>query len=107
MKIYNIQNPIYNTKATFKGSSAAMNTKPNMDDSDFDKFEQEEKPSQNKPRQNKPLPEWARKSMLFTMVFLAFKNDPSVQDLIHPYEPTQEEIDKDTFVHERFISWTD
>ena len=41
------------------------------------------------------IPEWVRKSMLFTMVFLAFKNDPSVQELIHPYEPTQEEIDKE------------
>lgn len=100
MKIYNIQTPIYNTKTTFKGSSAAMNTKPDIDDSDFDKFEQEEKPSQNNPRQNKPLPEWARKSILFSLVFLAFKNDPSVQDLIHPYEPTQEEIDKDKFVHD-------
>ena len=98
MKIYNIQNPIYNTQATFKGSSNKA-TKPEIDNSDFDKFEQEEKPF-NKPQKKKPLPEWARKSILFTLVFLAFKNDPYVQNLIHPYEPTQEEIDKDKFVHD-------
>ena len=98
MKIYNIQNPIYNTQATFKGSSNKA-TKPDIDDSDFDKFEQE-KPHKNKANKNKAIPEWVRKSMLFTMVFLAFKNDPSVQELIHPYEPTQEEIDKDKFVHD-------
>lgn len=51
-------------------------------------------------RENKPLPEWARKSMLFTLIFFAFKNDPTVQNYLHPYEPTQEELDKTEFVHD-------
>lgn len=49
---------------------------------------------------NKPLPEWARKSMLATLIFFAFKNDPAVQNYLHPYEPTQEELDKTEFVHD-------
>lgn len=50
--------------------------------------------------ENKPLPERARKSMLFTLIFFAFKNDPAVQKYIHPYEPTQEELDKTEFVQD-------
>ena len=57
---------------------------------DFDSNQQE----------NKPLPEWARKSMLATLIFFAFKNDPAVQNYLHPYEPTQEELDKTEFVHD-------
>lgn len=49
---------------------------------------------------NKPLPEWARKSMLAALVFFAVKNDPAVQNYLHPYEPTQEELDKTEFVHD-------
>lgn len=54
----------------------------------------------SKQSDNKPLPEWSRKLMLFTMVFFAFKNDPAVQNYLHPYEPTQEELDKTEFVHD-------
>lgn len=56
--------------------------------------------SDSNQRENKPLPEWARKSMLATLIFFTFKNDPAVQNYLHPYEPTQEELDKTEFVHD-------
>ena len=56
--------------------------------------------SDSNQRENKPLPEWARKSMLAKLIFFAFKNDPAVQNYLHPYEPTQEEVDKTEFVHD-------
>lgn len=45
----------------------------------------------------KPLPEWARKGMLFTVVFFAFKNDPYVQNLFRSSEISQEQKDRTEF----------
>lgn len=60
------------------------------------KVNNEQKSDEN----NKPLPEWARKSMLFTLVFFAFKNDPVVHRLMASDELSQEEKDKIEFVQD-------
>ena len=59
-------------------------------------------PQNNQPDENqqKPLPDWARRTMLFSLIFLAFKNDPGVQRLLSSDELTQEEKDQIAFYHD-------
>lgn len=87
MRIYSLPNYNINSKIAFRATNP--NSKKQFND---------KKKDQNS--NNKPLPEWARKAMLFSVVFLAFKNDPTVQNFLHPYEPTQEDIDKTEFLHD-------
>lgn len=56
-------------------------------------------PQNKQPDKNrqKPLPDWARRTMLFSLIFLAFKNDPGVQRLLSSDELTQEEKDQIAF----------
>lgn len=51
----------------------------------------------NNSNQRKPLPEWARKAMIFTVVFFAFKNDPTVQNLLYSNEPSEDEKTRNEF----------
>lgn len=80
MRIYSLPNYNINNKIAFRASNPYANNKP-----------EENKRNENP---NKPLPDWARRAMLFSLLFFAFKNDPNVQNLINPYEPTQEDLDR-------------
>ena len=81
-------NPIktYQNNLYFKNSSTISPPNNNINN---DRNEQPQK----------PFPEWARKSMLFTAIFFALKNDPTVQRLFSSNELTQEERDKIEFVN--------
>ncbi len=83
MRIYSLANYNLNNKIAFKASNPNKTNRTS-----------ENKRDEN---QNKPLPDWARRAMLFTVLFFAFKNDPTVQRIINPYEPTQEDIDRTEF----------
>jgi len=87
MKIYTTPFPRINNSRISFGSSTKSPSAPDDNRPELD----------NKTNSNKPLPEWARKSMLGVLIFFAFKNDPNVQNLLHPYEPSQEDLDKIEF----------
>ncbi len=83
MRIYSLPNYNINSKLAFRASNPNNNSQI---------------PEHRKiDNVNKPLPDWARKTMLFTLLFFAFKNSPTVQNIINPYEPTQEDIDRSEY----------
>ena len=79
----------YNNKINFKSS---ISTNPNISLG----TNNNEENNNNRP-QNKPLPEWARKAMLFTLLFVTFKNEPVVQNFFHSDTRSEKEIDRDEF----------
>lgn len=60
--------------------------------------EKEENSQTNKPDESrKPIPDWARRTMLLSLVFFTVKNDPVVQRLFSSNELTQEEKEQIEF----------
>ena len=53
----------------------------------------------NQENENKPLPEWARKTMLATLVLITLKNEPVVQNFFRSNELSKEELGRTEFVH--------
>ena len=80
MRIYSLPNYKTNNRIAFRASNHNSN-------SQFPERRRDD-------NVNKPLPDWARKTMLFTLLFFTLKNSPTVQKLINPYEPTQEDLDR-------------
>lgn len=87
MKVTFNPTKIYQNRLPFKGTTTNL-----YPDNGDDK-------NRNEEDAQKPLPNWARKTMLFVVVFFAFKNDPTVQRLLPSGEPSQEELDKTEFVN--------
>lgn len=86
MRILNIQNVRYDTNGNIHNNYInfkSSKNKEHVDSSNIDK----------RNNSQKPLPEWARKAMLGTLVLIALKNEPVVQNWFKP-DPTQEELDK-------------
>lgn len=54
----------------------------------------------NKEYENKPLPEWARKTMLATVVLMTLKNEPVVQNIFRSNDLSQEKLDRIEFYHD-------
>ena len=78
----------YNKNLNFKSSIP-------VNQNSYDSFDNGE--NDNNSNQRKPLPEWARKAMIFTVVFFAFKNDPTVQNLLYSNEPSEDEKTRNEF----------
>lgn len=93
MRIHKIATiPNYSNKIVFRGSdyqrssySGDVNGSENNNSDD------------NNIKKSKPLPEWARKGMLFTLVFFTLKNEPFVQNIFDSHMLTEEELDRDEF----------
>lgn len=81
----------YNKNLNFKSSIP-------VNQNSYDSFDNGENDNNdNNSNQRKPLPEWARKAMIFTVVFFAFKNDPTVQNLLYSNEPSEDEKTRNEF----------
>ena len=83
MKVTFLPYKTYSNNVNFRGSASI--TPPRNDN--------------NKENENKPLPEWARKTMLATVVLMTLKNEPVVQNFFRSNELSKEELDRTEFVH--------
>ena len=102
MKIQSISNNIflrknnYNTfnqnNLTFRGVDSSGNINPN----DLDRFDSTGDNAGND-NNNQQLPEWARKAMLFSLVFFTLKNEPFVQNLFDSGMMSEEELDREEY----------
>lgn len=96
--IYNnslLKTDLYQNQISFRGVNPPKHNLAN----DFDRFDyNNENDNNNDENSNpKPLPEWARKAMLFTVVFFTIKNEPVVQNLFNSDKLTKEELDRTEF----------
>ncbi len=87
VKSFNYHNTAANYKPTFCSTATMGSPKGGYEKDEFE--------SQSpKPSGKDEIPDWLRKTILGTLVFFTFKNDPAVQDLFPPAELSQEEKDR-------------
>lgn len=87
MRIQPINSTQYSKNNIYFKSSTSINS------SASGRFDNDHNDDNNR----KPLPEWARKTMLFTVIFFTLKNEPVVQNFFNSNTVTEEDPDRDEF----------
>lgn len=90
MRIQSINRTQYNKNNIYFKNSSSINSSASGKLGNYDN-------GNNEGNNRKPLPEWARKTMLFTLVFFTLKNEPLVQDFFSSNTLSEEELDRDEF----------